>query len=170
MGASLGTQPLIAVDGIDLRKYAGKWYQVAFLPNWFQSSDAQDVIATYEYINREQLGVYNESTLAGERLWVQGTAQKDPECCRGEARFIVAFRSNPTQPFVGPPAPYWVIQLATDYRYTVVSEPSRNLLWILSRTTTISQRDIVAITNKLVDEQGFSAEQMKQLVRTKHSN
>jgi apolipoprotein D and lipocalin family protein len=29
---------------------------------------------------------------------------------------------------------YWVVMLDADYRYAVVSEPSREYLWILSRT------------------------------------
>jgi len=33
---------------------------------------------------------------------------------------------------------YWVIGLADDYRWAVVGDPSREYLWILSRTPSIS--------------------------------
>ena len=36
---------------------------------------------------------------------------------------------------------YWVIGLAPDYRYAVVGEPSREYLWILSRTPTLATDD-----------------------------
>ena len=52
---------------------------------------------------------------------------------------------------------YWVIQLAEDGRYAVVSEPSRQYLWVLSRTPQLARADESAIRARLV-EQGFAAE------------
>ena len=34
---------------------------------------------------------------------------------------------------------YWVIELAPDYRYAIVGEPSRTYLWVLSRTPTLDE-------------------------------
>jgi apolipoprotein D and lipocalin family protein len=34
-------------------------------------------------------------------------------------------------------AKYWIIELAQDYSYAVVSHPSKKYLWILSRTSTM---------------------------------
>lgn len=162
--------PLSSVQDFDVQKYGGVWYQVAFLPNWFQNENSTDVKAIYTPHTHTSMEVYNESTVCGERRWIKGIAEKDPECCRGEGRFLVQFAPNPTQPVIGPIAPYWVIQLADDYRYAVVSEPTRRYLWILSRTPTMDERDIIEITQKLVMEQGFSREQINALVWTKHSD
>lgn len=164
------TPPLRAVDNFDLTRYARSWYQVGFLPNWFQNKDSRNVKAIYTQIGEESMQVRNESTVNGEFRYIEGIASKDPECCRGEARFLVRFQPNPTQPLVGPAAPYWVIQLADDYRYAVVSEPTRRFLWILSALPTIEERDLVEIVEKLVLEQGFAREQISALVWTPHSD
>ena len=49
---------------------------------------------------------------------------------------------------------YWVIQLADDGRYAVVSEPTREYLWVLSRTPTLAPADESAIRSRLA-QQGF---------------
>ncbi len=50
---------------------------------------------------------------------------------------------------------YWVIQRADDGRYAVISEPSRQYLWVLSRTPVLSSADESAIRSRLV-AQGFN--------------
>jgi apolipoprotein D and lipocalin family protein len=50
---------------------------------------------------------------------------------------------------------YWVIQLAEDGRYAVISEPTREYLWILSRTPRLEAADEATIRARL-REQGFA--------------
>jgi apolipoprotein D and lipocalin family protein len=49
---------------------------------------------------------------------------------------------------------YWVIQLGDNYEYSVVSEPGRNYLWILSRTPELDAATYSKILDQLV-LQGF---------------
>ena len=49
---------------------------------------------------------------------------------------------------------YWVIQLADDGRYAVVGEPTREYLWVLSRTPKLAPADESAIRSRLT-QQGF---------------
>jgi hypothetical protein len=49
---------------------------------------------------------------------------------------------------------YWVIQLADDGRYAVISEPTREYLWVLSRRPELSPADETAIRSALA-RQGF---------------
>jgi apolipoprotein D and lipocalin family protein len=49
-------------------------------------------------------------------------------------------------PFAGD---YWIIDLADDYRYAVVGHPSREYLWILSRTPTLDDATYRHILDKL---------------------
>jgi apolipoprotein D and lipocalin family protein len=49
---------------------------------------------------------------------------------------------------------YWVIGLAPDYRYAVVGEPSREYLWILSRTPALAEQDRKTI-DELLRTQGY---------------
>ncbi|NMS37208.1 lipocalin family protein, partial [Vibrio parahaemolyticus] len=55
---------------------------------------------------------------------------------------------------------YWVIQLADDYRYAVVSEPSRKYLLVLSRSPALSPDDDATIRTRL-REQGFDLSRLQ---------
>jgi apolipoprotein D and lipocalin family protein len=44
---------------------------------------------------------------------------------------------------------YWIIDLADDYSYAVVSHPNRRYLWILSRTPKLNQEEYKNIISKL---------------------
>ena len=58
-------------------------------------------------------------------------------------------------------APYWVIQLADDYRYAVVGEPNREFLWILSRTPTLAPQDRAVITTRL-QQQSYDPSKLQE--------
>ena len=49
---------------------------------------------------------------------------------------------------------YWIIDLADDYSYAVVSHPDKNYLWILSRTAKIQAVTYQQILSRL-KEKGF---------------
>jgi len=49
---------------------------------------------------------------------------------------------------------YWIIDLAEDYSYVVVSHPNRKYLWILSRTSNMNENLYQQILSRL-KENGF---------------
>jgi apolipoprotein D and lipocalin family protein len=55
---------------------------------------------------------------------------------------------------------YWVIQLAPDYRYAVVSEGTRRYLWVLSRTPALVPEDEAAIRERL-QQQGYDVSRLQ---------
>ena len=48
---------------------------------------------------------------------------------------------------------YWIIDLAEDYSYAVVSNPNRKYLWILSRTPKMDERLYQQILSRLKEKQ-----------------
>lgn len=48
-------------------------------------------------------------------------------------------------PFYGD---YWIIELAEDYRFVVVSEPTKAYFWILSRTPVMEQAELEGILDR----------------------
>ena len=173
MGGALDRPALQAVDRVDLARYAGKWYEIARLPNTFERAGSHDVTATYAYdAARGRMSVMNESFYGADRTWVAGTAVPDPESHGNgtNARLLVNFRPNPTQPVVWPlPAPYWIIELAEDYSVAVVSEPSRRTLWILARTPTVPRDTLAVLLARLVRVHGFYEADLQHLEWPKHT-
>jgi lipocalin len=47
MVMTVAVAPLPTQDWVDLERYAGRWYEIARLPNRFQERCAGDVAATY---------------------------------------------------------------------------------------------------------------------------
>jgi apolipoprotein D and lipocalin family protein len=161
--ASTDTAPLQAVSSVDLGRYMGHWYQIAFYPNQFQAQCVGDVTADYKLLPYGQVEVINQcrqvdgsTDKAVGRARLQqarllGIPVNQPySTARLEVRFAPSLLSWLPQVW----APYWVIQLADDYRYTVVSEPTRQYLWILSRAPALAEQDLTRIKARL-QEQGF---------------
>ena len=57
---------------------------------------------------------------------------------------------------------YWIVDLGANYEYAVVGHPSRDYLWILSRTPTMEPQVYDGIVARLA-AQGYET---KRLVRT----
>lgn len=118
--------PLDVVPSVDLARYAGKWYEIARLPNRFQRDCAANTTATYTLRPDGKITVRNECREAGGRQKsATGTAR--PADAKGpNTKLKVTF----FWPFSGD---YWIIDLDPEYRWAVVGEPGRRYLWILSR-------------------------------------
>lgn len=129
-----GGGPAVAtVPRVDLRRYAGAWYEIARLPNRFQRDCSADVRAEYALRDDGLIDVVNScATARGERRRAQGVARvvRGSEGAKLEVRFAPAFLS--VLPFVW--GDYWVIGLAADYSWAVVGSPDRQYLWLLART------------------------------------
>jgi apolipoprotein D and lipocalin family protein len=128
------TPPVRSVPGVDLVRYAGTWYEVARLPNRFQSQCVGDVTATYAPLSDGAVSVTNRCRRADGRWDIaEGRAvQADPQAAG--ARLKVSFLPPGLRWLPFAKGDYWVVKLDEAYRYAVVSEPSRDYLWVLSRT------------------------------------
>ena len=55
---------------------------------------------------------------------------------------------------------YWIVDVAPDYRYAVVGHPSRDYLWVLSRTPAMTPADHDAALARAKDT-GFDTSQLE---------
>jgi len=127
--------PLQTIDRLDVARYMGSWYEIAKYPNRFQRQCVADTQAQYRQREDGQLDVINRCRQAnGERSEAIGRARQlgAADSPRLEVRFAPAWLS--WLPMVW--GDYWVIDLDPAYQLVAVSEPSREYLWILSRTPT----------------------------------
>jgi apolipoprotein D and lipocalin family protein len=138
--------PLASVAHVDLDRYTGRWYEIARLPNRFQSQCVGDTTATYSRNADGTIAVVNRCRVRdGHFDEARAVARVvDP---RTNARLEVSFFSVlGWRPFWGD---YWVLALAPDYDYAVVGEPSRRYGWILSRTPTLPAATRASIDRQL---------------------
>lgn len=162
--------PLQAVDSVNLTRYLGRWYQIAHYPNKFQSQCVSDTTADYRLLPYGKIEVVNRcKTANGSTDEAVGEARlAQPRFLNipigkvvSTAKLQVRFAPAVLGWVPGVWAPYWVVQLAPDYRYAVVSEPGRDYLWILSRTPTLAPQDRSAIEAQLV-QQGFDLARLQE--------
>ncbi len=144
--------PLRVVPTVDLPRYCGTWYEIARFPNRFQKECVSDVTATYSMLEDGTVRVVNRCRKGnGETSEAEGKARRksdeDPPS-KLEVRFAPAFLS--IFPFVW--GDYWIIDLAPDYSYAVIGEPSRQYLWILSRTPALPLDVYGAILDRIRDQ------------------
>jgi apolipoprotein D and lipocalin family protein len=152
------TTALTALPSLDVPAYMGTWYQVAWFPNRFQSQCVADTSATYRQLPAGQVEVINRCRRSdGQMEDIVGLARPAGAVLNGSrlepAQLEVSFLPAALRwlPIWGR---YWVIDLAGDGRYAVVSEPQRKYLWVLARASRLSADDELAIRSLLV-RRGF---------------
>jgi apolipoprotein D and lipocalin family protein len=158
-------QALEVVSSVDLSRYAGKWYEIARLPNRFQEKCAGEVTANYSQLEGGQLKVVNECR------------QKDGQITRAEGRARLADEGGPNSKLEVRFAPawlgwlpmvwgdYWIIDLAPDYSFSVVGAPDRKYLWILSRTPQMDE----AIYQRIVERTAARGFDVSRLIKTRQA-
>lgn len=131
--------PLQTVKKLDINRYSGQWIEIARYENRFELGCA-GASALYT-INDGKIDIINRCY--DEQGLLRGEANgKAHPTDTSNSKLKVSF----FWPFYGD---YQVIMLADDYRYSVVGEPSRKYLWILSRTPNLSDEDKNHILNEL---------------------
>ena len=145
---------LPTVSKLSLEKYAGKWYEIARLPNRFEKG-LTCVSATYSIKENGKIEVINRGQIieTKESKEITGTATVPNSEYPG--RLKVSF----FWPFSGN---YYVISLADDYSYALVGDPSRKYLWILSKTKTLKQ-DVYDNLVKIAEINGFTVQNLVKI-------
>jgi apolipoprotein D and lipocalin family protein len=162
---TIAAAPPPTQDWVELARYAGRWYEIARLPNRFQDQCAGDVAATYTLRPDGRVSVVNECRRRdGQTTRAEGVARradaKGP-ASRLKVRFAPAWLSF--LPFVW--GDYWIVEVDRDYRHAVVGDPARKYLWILSRSPEMNAatyQSLVATAGRLGFDTG-------RLVRTPQS-
>ncbi|MBS1902594.1 MAG: lipocalin family protein [Bacteroidetes bacterium] len=155
VGCTATTPALPVVASLDLKRYLGTWYEIAKLPNRFESG-LTCVTANYELKENGDIKVTNAGYKVDEpnvRKSATGTAWVvDPaEPAKLKVRFF--------WPFAGA---YWVIALDPDYKYAMVGEPARDYLWILAREKTLPKETISTLLSK-AQSLGFDSSKVEMM-------
>jgi apolipoprotein D and lipocalin family protein len=153
------------VKGVDLKRYMGRWYEIASFPSRFQPKNGENTRATYTLRDDGTVNVLNETWTNGKRGFIEGSAYKaDPDS--EEAKLKVRFYVPPFLPIIPVTGDYWVLYLDDEYEYALIGQPSRNYLWILCRQTQMDEE----IYNKLVEKAVEAGYDVSKLHRTRQSD
>ena len=160
-----GKRPLRVVPEVDLARYAGQWYEVARFPNRFQKRCAGEVAAQYTLQPSGKISVLNRCRLEnGGQIQAEGVARvvgKGQPNSILKVRFAPAFLSFIPQVW----GDYQIIALSPDYTHALVGDPTREYLWILSRSPQMDD----ATYNRLVEEARAQDFDVTRLQKTRQS-
>ncbi|MBE2254100.1 MAG: lipocalin family protein [Myxococcus sp.] len=140
----LGLPPLTTVPKVELNRYLGTWYEIGSFPQSFQKG-CTGTTATYSLREDGLIRVENrcrKDALDGPENVAVGRARVvDPSGAKLEVSFFGPFWGD-----------YWVIDLAEDYSFAVVGNPSRDYLWVLSRRPTMPAEVLEGIRARLAEK------------------
>lgn len=149
--ASKAVSQVTTVDSVDLPKYLGTWYEVASIPQSFQSQCVQNTTAEYS-LDGEYIKVLNScQTEDGSISSAEGRAKVVDTQTNAKLKvtfvkiidWVFAFGGN-----------YWILDLGPDYSYSLVGDPSAKYAWILSRSPQVSL-SVLRSAEKTYRAQGY---------------
>jgi lipocalin len=143
----------------------GTWYEIAKFPVFFERG-LVGVTAEYTLEDDGRVHVTNrgfKKSFEGKVSSIEGYAKvPDPE---SPAKLRIRFKPFPARLF---PADYWIVDLDDEYTYAAVSAPSRDVLWILSRTPTMDENQYEEIVGRL-EQRGFEVDKLEKMPQPSES-
>ncbi len=145
------------VDGFELERYLGTWYEIARLDHRFERG-LSNVTASYSLREDGGVAVLNRGYRSNEGEWDEASGKAyflgEPELGRLKVSFF--------GPFYGA---YNIIELDHEnYRYSLVAGPNRSYLWLLARTPDIDP----ATVERLVVKAGNLGFPVHELIYVAH--
>lgn len=158
-GGSRSKFPLKTVDHVDLDRYMGDWFVIANIPSL--SAEKGAVGSVERYARRTDGDIDNvfeayAGSFFGRKVRFKARAWVVDK--KSNAEWKVQF--------------FWPIRFAyltTDldpgYQWTVVGHPSREYLWIMSRSKTLDEATYQAIVKRCAD-QGYDISRIRKVPQT----
>ena len=152
VGHLINVQDLATVDYVDLERFMGAWRVQGHTPLLIDD-DSTDQIETYVLNDEGKIDVTYQFTRYGKVFTMHPTAEiidKDSNA-RWKMTFFGVF-----------PNDYLIVRLAEDYSYTVVSVPSKKMIWIMSRMIHMSEIQFNEILQTLKSDD-YPIEQIRRV-------
>lgn len=155
--------PLRTVEHVDLDRYMGEWFVIGTIP-WFVERNNVGTMDVYKMRPDGKIDVtyvFHKKSLDAPRKEMTAVARVVDKSTNAEWRvqFLWPFE-----------APFLVIDLDPEYRWTTIGYPDRSLIWIMSRTPEVSEAEY-ARALEVAKAQGYDVSKIvrvPQRVRTTH--
>jgi apolipoprotein D and lipocalin family protein len=131
---------LKTVDQVDIKRYLGKWYEIARIPNRFEKG-LICVTADYSLRKDGKIKVVNSGHKENDPAKVKTATGK---AWLPDKQITSRLKVQFFWPFSGD---YYIFHLDKDYRYALVGSPDRKYFWLLSRNLVIED----SLYNELIE-------------------
>lgn len=143
---------LTAVDGFEVKRYLGTWYEIARLDHRFERG-LNNISATYTLRDDGGINVLNKGWNQDKGEWEQAEGKAYFIDQPDKGRLKVSFFG----PFYGA---YNIIALDKEnYAYSMITGPNKTYFWILSRTRQLPEATIKALIDQ-AKQQGFATDKL----------
>ena len=143
------------VDHVDIERFMGPWYVIANIPT-FLEKEAHNAVETYT--------LNDDGTIATNFAFRKGSFDGKAKEYNPKA-FVLDDPSNAHwgMRFVWPiKADYRIVYIDDDYSMTVIGRQSRDFVWIMARTPTISDDDYDRLVS-LVASIGYDTSKLERV-------
>jgi apolipoprotein D and lipocalin family protein len=134
--SACANEPLDVAPSVDLARFQGQWFEIAKLPRLTQAA-CTGTTAFYK-LRDGGMDVVNECHLDKLDGKLKSSAARVSTTSEGQAAKL----SIDVGGFFGD---YWILEVGDSYEYAVVGVPSRDYLWIMSRTPKLDQAKLDGI-------------------------
>ena len=137
------------VSYVDLIRFMGDWYEIAHVPQFFESYDCACARQRLSSRADGQIDVYiscNKDNPRGQLKELRGIAHNDNKSSNAEFTVDFNLMIDPS---------FWVVGLDPQYRYAVASDENGSSLYILSRTPTMDA-NLYYEAIEIADDQNLS--------------
>ena len=132
----------------DLKRYLGKWYEIARIENEF-SPKMDKVVAQYNLNDNGSIQVINSGYVDGNFRQIVGHAITT----ENKSVLMVSF-------FPGIYSDYRILAIGENYEYALVGGDKDIYLWILSRTPDLDE-DIIKDLIQVAKEKGYRIDKIR---------
>jgi apolipoprotein D and lipocalin family protein len=143
------------MDFVDLDRFMGDWYVLANIPTFIEKG-AHNAIETYEMNDDGTIATtfsfYQDSYNGEKKVYTpKGFIRNKETNAEWGMRFIWPIKAD-----------YRIVYVDPEYSQTIIGRNARDYVWIMARTSTISDADYSKLV-KLVKEQGYDISKLKRV-------
>ena len=155
----ISQESMPVVDYVDLDRFMGDWYVIATIPT-FLEKDAFNPVETYK---RD-----DDGTIATTFTFNKGSLDGPTKVFQPRG-FVMDETTNAIwgMQFVWPiKADYRIVYLDDQYQQTIIGRNSRDYVWIMARTPSISEQDYTKLVG-LVKSLGYELDALQKAIHAK---
>ncbi|HVY47778.1 MAG TPA: lipocalin family protein, partial [Minicystis sp.] len=133
--------PLDVAPNVDLAQFSGRWFEIAKLPRVAEAK-CTNTVAVYT-VRDGGLDIDNQCNDGA----FDGPVRK-----QSMRASVAESTSQLTLTVAGFSGDYWILEVGPQYEYAMIGVPSRDYLWILSRTPTLDAKTLDALVAHAKDK------------------